>query len=59
VNRLLIALASFAALGALAWSTLEDLRIRLATLAVLALFATKTWVHRKEVMRADRGSENE
>jgi hypothetical protein len=59
VNRLLIALASFAALGVLAWSTLEDLRIRLATLAVLALFATRTWVHRKEVMRPNGNSEGE
>jgi hypothetical protein len=59
VNRLLIALVSFAALGAIAWSTLSDVRIRLATLAVLALFAAKTWVHRKDVMRADRTAEGE
>ena len=59
VKRLLIALASFVALGVLAWSTLQDMRIRLATLAILALFAAKTWVHRKDVMNPDRESESE
>ena len=50
MKRLLIALAAFAALGILSWSTISDQRIRLATLAVLAMFALKTWVRRKDVL---------
>jgi hypothetical protein len=53
MNRLYIALAAFLALGALSWATLSDTRLRFATLAVLALFALKTWLHRHEVMRDD------
>jgi hypothetical protein len=54
VKRLLIALAAFAALGILSWSTISDQRIRLATLAVLAMFALKTWVRRKNVLHPDK-----
>jgi uncharacterized membrane protein YfcA len=53
VKRLLIAMAAFVALGVLAWTTLSDRRIRLVTLAVLAMFALKTWVRRKEAAAAD------
>ena len=54
MKRLLIALAAFAALGILSWSTISDQRIRLATLAVLAMFALKTWVRRKNVLHPDK-----
>jgi hypothetical protein len=57
VKRLLIAMAAFVALGVLAWTTLSDQRVRLVTLAVLAMFAVKTWVRRKEAVRPD-GEEN-
>ena len=50
VNRLAIAFAVYAVLGVLAWSTLSDSKIRMATLALLALFAVKTLLHRKDVM---------
>jgi hypothetical protein len=53
VKRLIIALAAFAALGVLSWNTISDQRIRLATLAVLAMFALKTWVRRKDVLHPD------
>ena len=53
VKRLLIAMAAFVALGVLAWTTLSDQRIRLVTLAILAMFALKTWVRRKEADPAD------
>jgi hypothetical protein len=53
VKRLLIAMAAFVALGILAWTTLSDQRIRLVTLAILAMFALKTWVRRKEVSPGD------
>jgi hypothetical protein len=49
VNRLYAGLAAFVALGVLAWTTLSDPRIRLATLAILVMFAVKTWVRRNDV----------
>ena len=54
VKRLLIALAAFVALGILSWSTISDQRIRLATMAILAMFALKTWVRRKDVLHPDK-----
>ena len=54
MNRLYIALGAFVVLGGLAWATLSDRRIRLATLAVLAMFALKTWLRRNDVMHPDR-----
>jgi hypothetical protein len=59
LKRLAVAMGAFVALGILAWNTLSDERIRLATLAVLAMFALRTWMHRKDVMHPDQedGSE--
>ena len=51
MNRLMLAMGAFVALGILAWNTLSDERIRLATLAVLAMFALRTWMHRKDKQR--------
>jgi hypothetical protein len=52
-KRLAIAFAAYVALGAVAFVTLSDRRIRLATLAILAMFAVKTWVRRKDFMHPD------
>jgi len=57
VKRLIIALAAFVALGVLSWNTISDQRIRLVTLAVLAMFALKTWVRRKDVLHSDGSSD--
>jgi len=57
VKRLVIAMAAFGALGILAWNTISDQRIRLGTLAILAMFALKTWVRRKDVLPSDDGSD--
>jgi hypothetical protein len=54
VKRLIIALAAFVALGVLSWSTISDQRVRLGTLAVLAMFALKTWVRRNDVLHPDK-----
>ena len=54
MKRLIIALAAFVALGVLSWSTISDQRVRLGTLAVLAMFALKTWVRRKDVLHPDK-----
>ncbi len=53
-----MALLSFAVLGGLAWTTLSNQRIRFGALAILALFAVKTLLHRKDVLRP-RQSEQE
>jgi hypothetical protein len=59
VNRLYAGLAAFVVLGVLAWTTISDPRIRLATLAILAMFAVKTWVRRKDLMHSGKGSDVE
>jgi len=58
VNRLYAGLTAFVALGVLAWMTISDPRIRLATLAILVMFAVKTWVRRKDLMHG-KGSDVE
>ena len=52
-KRLLLALLAYAALAVLAVKTLDDPRVRGVTLAILAMFAVKTWVRRKEVLHPD------
>jgi hypothetical protein len=53
VNRLMLALVAYGVLAALTWTTISDAKVRLATLAVLALFAVKTVVRRRDVMHPD------
>ena len=53
VNRLAVALIAYAVLGVLTWTTISDTRIRAGTLAILLLFAFKSWVRRKDVMHPD------
>jgi hypothetical protein len=59
VNRLITGLAAFVVLGILTWTTISDQRIRLVTLAILAMFALKTWVRRKDLMHSGKGSDSE
>jgi hypothetical protein len=59
VNRLLLAMGAFVALGVLSWTTLSDSRLRFATLAVLAMFALKTWLRRNDVMHPDGEGESD
>ena len=54
VNRLSIALVCYVVLGALAWTTLTDARIRAGTLVILALFAVKSVLRRNDVLHADK-----
>jgi len=58
VNRLLLGLIAYVVLGILSWTTISDQRIRLVTLAILVMFAVKTWVRRKDFMHPDKGSES-
>ena len=50
VNRFLLAMVAYAVLAVLSWNTITDEKLRLATLVVLALFAVKTVVRRKDVL---------
>jgi hypothetical protein len=59
VNRLYLAMGAFVVLGAAAWVTLTDPRLRLMTLAILGMFAVRTWVSRRQALRADRRSDVE
>jgi hypothetical protein len=59
MSRLAMALIAYLVLGALAYTTLSDTRIRLLTLLILALFAFKSWVRRKDVLHPDRDRESE
>ena len=59
-KRLLLALLAYVAVAVLALKTLDDPRVRGVTLAILAMFAVKTWVRRKDVMHpgGESGSES-
>jgi hypothetical protein len=50
MSRLRMALIAYVVLGVLAYTTLSDEKIRAVTLLILALFAVKTWVRRKDVL---------
>ncbi|HKD86203.1 MAG TPA: hypothetical protein VKB58_15740 [Terriglobales bacterium] len=43
MNKFLVAMGAYAVLAALAWTTLSDPKFRYATLAILAMFAVRTW----------------
>ena len=57
MSRLAMALIAYLVLGALAFATLSDLRIRSLTLLILGLFAFKSWVRRKDVLHPDSESD--
>jgi len=61
MKRLGIALGAFAVLMALTWITIDDQKFRLAALAILAMFAVRTWSHSRKLQNeAERQrSENE
>jgi hypothetical protein len=42
-------MAAFVGLALLAWTTLSDEKLRLVTLAILAMFAVKTLLFRKQI----------
>ena len=59
MSRLAMALVAYLVLGGLAFATLSDQRIRLLTLLILAMFAFKSWVRRKDVIHPDGDRESE
>jgi len=52
-----IALVCYVVLGALAWTTLSDPRIRAGTLVILALFAMKSVLRHQDVLHSDKDAE--
>jgi len=58
-KRLVMAFLAYAAIAVLAFKTLEEPRVRGVTLAILAMFAVKTWVRRKDIVRPDCESGSE
>jgi hypothetical protein len=57
MSRLAMALIAYSVLGALAFVTLSDFRIRSLTLLILGMFAFKSWVRRKDVLHPNRDGE--
>ncbi len=53
ITRFSLAMVAYAVIAGLSWNTIADEKLRLATLAVLALFAVKTVVRRKDVLHPD------
>jgi hypothetical protein len=59
VKRLAFALGALALLLVLTWTTISDEKLRLASTAVLALFALKDLVRRNDVLHRDvKGSDD-
>jgi hypothetical protein len=54
-----MAMTAYGVLGALAFATLSDFRIRTLTLLIVGMFAFKSWIRRKEVLHPDGESEPE
>jgi membrane protein DedA with SNARE-associated domain len=59
MKRLWTALGLFAVLAVLAWTTISDQKFRLATVAVLALFAVRTWTWSRKQEREERDRRDE
>jgi len=55
MNRLTLALIAYAVIAVLAWWTISDVRIRAVPLGIVALFAVKSVLRRKDVMHPDDG----
>jgi len=52
-------LGLFAVLAVLAWATIGDQRFKLATVAVLAMFALRTWTWSRKQEREERERRDE
>jgi hypothetical protein len=54
MKRLWTALGLFVVLAVLAWTTISDQKFRLAAVAVLAMFAVRTWTWSRKKEREER-----
>jgi len=53
-----LALAAYAVLALLTWKTITDEKLRLATWLILALFALKSVLRRKDTMHGDENGDH-
>ena len=51
MKRLWVALGAYAVLAILAWTTLADQKFRVACVAILAMFAVRTWTWHRRLQR--------
>ena len=51
MKRLWLAMGGFVVLMILAWTTLDDPRFRFGALAIVALFAVRTWSHHRKLQQ--------
>ena len=56
MKKLWVALGAFAVLMVLTWVTIDDQKFRLAALAILAMFAIRTWSHSRKLQREQDSS---
>ena len=54
MKRLWLAMGAFAALMILTWVTIDDQKFRLAALAILAMFAVRTWSHGRKLQNEEQ-----
>jgi len=59
MNRLTGALIAYVVLGVLTYLTITDHTVRVVTFAILALFAMKSILRRKDVLHPDRESDSD
>ena len=59
MKRLWIALGAFAVLMLLTWITIDDQRFRLGAMAILAMFAVRTWSHSRKLQHEEREGERD
>jgi hypothetical protein len=59
MNKFLVAMGAYAVLAALAWTTLGEPKFRFATLAILAMFAIRTWSWSKKLEHQQREHHDE
>jgi membrane protein DedA with SNARE-associated domain len=59
MKRLWTAVGLFAVLAVLAWTTISDQRFKLAAVAVLAMFALRTWTWSRKQEREERERRDE
>ena len=59
MNKFVVALIAYAVLAALAWTTLSDPKFKFATVAILAMFAVRTWSWNKKVEAEQREESSE
>ena len=53
MKRVAVAMGVFALLMILTWTTIDDQKFRLAAMAILALFAVRTWTHHRRLQHEE------